>query len=37
MEAMTDTPAAAEAPPPNFTDAAAHKVGELIEQEGNPR
>lgn len=22
--------------PVNFTDAAAHKVGELIEQEGNP-
>ena len=35
MEAMTDTSTAAEAPPLNFTDAAAHKVGKLIEQEGN--
>ena len=24
-----------EAPPLNFTDAAAHKVGQLIAQEGN--
>jgi iron-sulfur cluster insertion protein len=29
---MTDTQ---EAPPLNFTDAAAHKVGQLIAQEGN--
>jgi iron-sulfur cluster insertion protein len=32
---MTDLPGVAEAPPLNFTDAAAHKVGKLIEQEGN--
>jgi iron-sulfur cluster insertion protein len=32
---MTEFPSAAEAPPLNFTDAAAHKVGQLIEQEGN--
>jgi iron-sulfur cluster insertion protein len=32
---MTDFSAVAEAPPLNFTNAAAHKVGQLIEQEGN--
>jgi iron-sulfur cluster insertion protein len=32
---MTDTSAVVEAPPLNFTDAAASKVGQLIEQEGN--
>jgi len=32
---MTETPAIHEAPPLNFTAAAAHKVGQLIEQEGN--
>jgi iron-sulfur cluster insertion protein len=32
---MTETPEVAEAPPLNFTVAAAHKVGQLIEQEGN--
>jgi iron-sulfur cluster insertion protein len=32
---MTETHSAAEAPPLNFTDAAASKVGQLIEQEGN--
>jgi iron-sulfur cluster insertion protein len=32
---MTEVSSAAEAPPLNFTDAAAHKVGQLIEQEGN--
>src|SRR5688572_15645470 len=32
---MTDTTSMVEAPPLNFTNAAAHKVGELIEQEGN--
>jgi iron-sulfur cluster insertion protein len=32
---MTDISMAADAPPLNFTDAAAHKVGQLIEQEGN--
>ena len=32
---MTEISAAAEAPPLNFTDAAAHKVGQLIQQEGN--
>ena len=32
---MTESATAAEAPPLNFTDAAAHKVGQLIEQEGN--
>jgi iron-sulfur cluster insertion protein len=32
---MTEISSAAEAPPLNFTDAAAHKVGQLIEQEGN--
>ena len=32
---MTDTQPAHEAPPLNFTNAAAHKVGQLIEQEGN--
>jgi iron-sulfur cluster insertion protein len=32
---MTEAPLAAEAPPLHFTDAAAKKVGELIEQEGN--
>jgi iron-sulfur cluster insertion protein len=32
---MTETTSAAEAPPLNFTDAAASKVGKLIEQEGN--
>ena len=32
---MTENSAVAEAPPLHFTDAAAHKVGQLIEQEGN--
>lgn len=32
---MTDFSAVAEDAPLNFTDAAAHKVGQLIEQEGN--
>ena len=32
---MTDGIAVAEAPPLLFTDAAAKKVGQLIEQEGN--
>ena len=36
---MSETPSSsssgAEAPPLHFTDAAAHKVGKLIEQEGN--
>jgi iron-sulfur cluster insertion protein len=32
---MSDTHTAAEAPPLNFTTAAATKVGQLIEQEGN--
>jgi len=32
---MTDAYSAAETPPLLFTDAAAHKVGQLIEQEGN--
>jgi iron-sulfur cluster insertion protein len=32
---MTDNTSVAEAPPLLFTDAAAHKVGQLIEQEGN--
>ena len=32
---MTDISMAADAPPLHFTDAAAHKVGQLIEQEGN--
>ena len=32
---MTEVSSAAEAPPLNFTDAAAKKVGQLIEQEGN--
>jgi len=32
---MTDTSTVADAPALNFTDAAAHKVGKLIEQEGN--
>jgi iron-sulfur cluster insertion protein len=37
---MNETPLSensgpAEAPPLQFTDAAAHKVGQLIEQEGN--
>ena len=32
---MTDTHSEAETPPLNFTDAAASKVGQLIEQEGN--
>ena len=32
---MTQAITAAEAPPLNFTDAAAKKVGQLIEQEGN--
>jgi iron-sulfur cluster insertion protein len=32
---MTETHSAAEGPPLNFTDAAASKVGQLIEQEGN--
>jgi iron-sulfur cluster insertion protein len=32
---MTDTTTATEAPPLLFTDAAAHKVGQLIQQEGN--
>jgi iron-sulfur cluster insertion protein len=32
---MTETHSTAEAPPLNFTDAAASKVGQLIEQEGN--
>ena len=32
---MTETSLVAEAPPLHFTDAAAHKVGKLIEQEGN--
>ena len=32
---MTEQPVAEQAPPLNFTDAAAHKVGQLIEQEGN--
>jgi iron-sulfur cluster insertion protein len=32
---MTEISSVAEAPPLHFTDAAAHKVGQLIEQEGN--
>jgi iron-sulfur cluster insertion protein len=32
---MTEISTTPEAPPLNFTDAAAHKVGQLIEQEGN--
>jgi iron-sulfur cluster insertion protein len=32
---MTENSSVAEAPPLHFTDAAAHKVGQLIEQEGN--
>jgi len=32
---MMEVSTAAEAPPLNFTDAAAKKVGQLIEQEGN--
>ena len=32
---MSETTSVAEAPPLLFTDAAAHKVGQLIEQEGN--
>jgi len=32
---MTDTTSMGESPPLLFTDAAAHKVGQLIEQEGN--
>jgi iron-sulfur cluster insertion protein len=32
---MSEPRMADEAPPLNFTDAAAHKVSELIEQEGN--
>src|SRR5262245_54810672 len=32
---MTDNTQTAGAPPLHFTDAAAHKVGQLIEQEGN--
>jgi iron-sulfur cluster insertion protein len=32
---MNEMSGAAEAPPLHFTDAAAHKVGQLIEQEGN--
>ena len=32
---MSEPIFAAETPPLNFTDAAAHKVSELIEQEGN--
>ena len=32
---MTEPVWADQAPPLNFTDAAAHKVGQLIEQEGN--
>ena len=32
---MTEASLAAEAPPLHFTDAAAKKVGQLIEQEGN--
>jgi iron-sulfur cluster insertion protein len=32
---MTETTSVAEATPLLFTDAAAHKVGQLIEQEGN--
>jgi iron-sulfur cluster insertion protein len=32
---MTETTSVAEAAPLNFTDAAASKVGKLIEQEGN--
>lgn len=32
---MTEFSPAAEAPPLNFTDAAAHKVGQLIVKEGN--
>ena len=32
---MTETALVAEAPPLNFTEAAAQKVGKLIEQEGN--
>ena len=32
---MTELPVTEPAPPLNFTDAAAHKVGQLIEQEGN--
>jgi iron-sulfur cluster insertion protein len=32
---MTETTSLAEAPALNFTDAAASKVGKLIEQEGN--
>jgi iron-sulfur cluster insertion protein len=32
---MTETTSVAESAPLLFTDAAAHKVGQLIEQEGN--
>jgi iron-sulfur cluster insertion protein len=32
---MSEITSVAEAPPLLFTDAAAHKVGQLIEQEGN--
>ena len=32
---MTEISSVAESPPLHFTDAAAHKVGKLIEQEGN--
>jgi iron-sulfur cluster insertion protein len=32
---MTEITSVAESPPLNFTDAAAHKVGQLIEKEGN--
>lgn len=32
---MSEMSGAAEGPPLHFTDAAAHKVGQLIEQEGN--
>ena len=34
-DSMTELATSAETPPLNFTDAAAHKVGQLIEQEGN--
>jgi iron-sulfur cluster insertion protein len=33
---MTEPQWADQAPPLNFTDAAAHKVGQLIQSEGNP-
>jgi len=32
---MTEISSVSESPPLHFTDAAAHKVGQLIEQEGN--